>query len=60
MVGQITVTPLPATENNTTEELVVVEMEEDDESFMPFLSMPSISAAIAAAVLLRKEDESLQ
>lgn len=60
MVGQIIVTPLPATENNTTEEPVIIETEEDDESFMPFLSVPSISAAIAAAVLLRKEDESLQ
>ena len=60
MVGQIIVTPLPPAENNTTEEIVIDEMEDDDESFMPFLSMPSISAAIAAAVLLRKEDDSIQ
>ena len=60
MVGQIIVTPLPPAENNTTEETVIDEMEDDDESFMPFLSMPSISAAIAAAVLLRKEDDLIQ
>jgi len=56
MVGQIIVNPLTPVENNTTEEPVVQEIE--DESFLPFLSMPSISAAIAAAVLFKDEEES--
>tara|TARA_B100000767_G_C19684311_1_gene501009 strand:+ start:717 stop:1217 length:501 start_codon:yes stop_codon:yes gene_type:complete len=60
MVGQIIVNPMPAIENNTTEETVVEEMEEDEDSFMPFISVPSMSAAIVAAVLLRKDDESIQ
>ena len=56
MIGQIIVNPLPPAENNTTEEEVIVEMKEDDEAFMPFLTMPSISAAIAVAALLRDKE----
>lgn len=56
MIGQIIVNPLPPAENNTTEEEIIVEMEDDDEAFMPFLTMPSISAAIAVAALLRDKE----
>ena len=59
MVGQIIVNPLPPVENNTTEEIIIQEME-DDESFMPFLSLPSITAAIAVAVLFKDEEESFE
>ena len=56
MIGQIIVNPLPPAENNTTEGEIIVEMEDDDEAFMPFLTMPSISAAIAVAALLRDKE----
>ena len=56
MVGQIIVNPLPPAENNTTEDPVIDEMM-DDESYMPFISLPSITAVIAAAVLFRTEEE---
>ncbi|MGY8669772.1 MAG: plastocyanin/azurin family copper-binding protein [Candidatus Poseidoniales archaeon] len=56
MVGQIIVNPLPPAENNTTEDDLIVEMEDEDEAFMPFLTMPSISAAIALAALLRDKE----
>ena len=56
MIGQIIVNPLPPAENNTTEGENIVEMEDDDEAFMPFLTMPSISAAIAVAALLRDKE----
>ena len=56
MVGQIIVNPLPPPENNTTEDPVIEEMVSDD-SFMPFISLPSITAVIAAAVLLRVEED---
>ncbi|MDC0340565.1 plastocyanin/azurin family copper-binding protein [Candidatus Poseidoniaceae archaeon] len=56
MVGQIIVNPLPPQENNTTEDPVIEEMVSDD-SFMPFISLPSITAVIAAAVLLRVEED---
>ncbi len=56
MIGQIIVNPLPPAENNTTEEEIIVEMEDEDEAFMPFLTMPSISAAIAVAALLRDKE----
>ena len=56
MIGQIIVNPLPPAENNTTEEEIIVEMEDDDEAFMPFMTMPSISAAIAVAALLRDKE----
>jgi hypothetical protein len=47
---------LPPAENNTTEDPVIDEMM-DDESYMPFISLPSITAVIAAAVLFRTEEE---
>ena len=56
MVGQIIVNPLPPAENNTTEEPVIDEMV-DDESFMPFISLPSVTAVIVAALLFRSEEE---
>ena len=56
MVGQIIVNPLPPAENNTTEDPVIDEMM-DDESYMPFISLPSITAVLAAAVLFRTEEE---
>jgi plastocyanin len=56
MVGQIIVNPLPPAENNTTED-PIAEEEIEDESFMPFISLPSITAVIAAAVLFRTEED---
>ena len=56
MVGEIIVNPLPPAENNTTEDPVIDEMV-DSESFMPFISLPSITAVIAAAVLFRNEED---
>ncbi len=58
MVGEIIVNPVPVMEmNNTSEENVTdTDMEEDDESFMPFLSMPSMFAAVAVAFISRKDE----
>ena len=43
--------------NNTSEENVTdTDMKEDDESFMPFLSMPSMFAAVAVAFISRKDE----
>jgi len=56
MVGQIIVNPLPPAENNTTEDPVIEEMVNED-SFMPFISLPSFTAVIAAAVLFRVEED---
>ena len=56
MIGQIIVNPLPPAENNTTEDDLIVEMEDEGEAFMPFLTMPSISAAIVLAALLRNKE----
>ena len=56
MVGQIIVNPLPPAENNTTEDPIIDEIVYD-ESFIPFISLPSITAVIAAAVLFRTEEE---
>ena len=56
MVGQIIVNPLPPVENNTSEDPIIEEIIED-ESFMPFISLPSITVVIAAAVLFRTEKE---
>ena len=60
MVGEIIVNPVPVMEmNNTSEENVTdTDMEEDDESFMPFLSMPSMFAAVAVAFISRKDEVS--
>ena len=57
MVGEIIVNPVPVMEmNNTSEENVTdTDMEEDEESFMPFLSMPSMFAAVAVAFISRKD-----
>ena len=62
MVGEIIVNPVPVMEmNNTSEENVTdTDMKEDDESFMPFLSMPSMFAAIAVAFITRKDELSEQ
>ena len=62
MVGEIIVNPVPVMEmNNTSEENVTdTDMEEDDESFMPFLSMPSMFAAVAVAFISRKDELSEQ
>ena len=57
MVGQIIVTPLPPAENNTTEDNVSQEMGDDNAAFMPFLTMPSITVAIAVAALFRNKEE---
>jgi hypothetical protein len=56
MVGQIIVNPAPEVmENNTTEEPVIEDEEED--SFMPFLSFHAMSIAIMIAAIIRiKED----
>lgn len=58
MVGEIIVNPVPVMEmNNTSEENVTdTDMEEDEESFMPFLSMPSMFAAVAVAFISRKDE----
>lgn len=58
MVGEIIVNPVPVMEmNNTSEENVTdTDMKEDDESFMPFLSMPSMFAAVAVAFISRKDE----
>ena len=58
MVGEIIVNPVPVMEmNNTSQENVTdTDMEEDDESFMPFLSMPSMFAAVAVAFISRKDE----
>ncbi len=57
MVGEIIVNPVPVMEmNNTSEENVTdTDMEEED-SFMPFLSMPSMFAALAVAFLAREDE----
>ena len=62
MVGEIIVNPVPVMEmNNTSEENVTdTDMEEDEESFMPFLSMPSMFAAVAVAFISRKDELSEQ
>ena len=62
MVGEIIVNPVPVMEmNNTSDENVTdTDMEEDDESFMPFLSMPSMFAAVAVAFISRKDELSEQ
>ena len=58
MVGEIIVNPVPVMEmNNSSEENVTdTDMEEDEESFMPFLSMPSMFAAVAVAFISRKDE----
>ena len=58
MVGEIIVNTVPVMEmNNTSEENVTdTDMKEDDESFMPFLSMPSMFAAVAVAFISRKDE----
>ena len=58
MVGEIIVNPVPVMEmNNTSEENATdTDMEEDEESFMPFLSMPSMFAAVAVAFISRKDE----
>ena len=58
MVGEIIVNPVPVMEmNNTSEENVTdTDMKEDDKSFMPFLSMPSMFAAVAVAFISRKDE----
>jgi|TARA_B100001094_G_scaffold317764_1_gene360537 plastocyanin len=58
MVGEIIVNPVPVMEmNNTSEENATdTDMEEEEESFMPFLSMPSMFAAVAVAFISRKDE----
>ena len=56
MVGQIIVNPAPYVENNTTEDPVNEEMDDEDESFMPFLSMPILTMILAVAAIVRKDE----
>jgi hypothetical protein len=57
MVGQIIVNPAPVVmENNTTEE-PVIEVEDEDESFMPFLSFHTMSIAIMIAAIIRTKED---
>tara|TARA_B100001996_G_scaffold198877_1_gene152237 strand:+ start:541 stop:1044 length:504 start_codon:yes stop_codon:yes gene_type:complete len=58
MVGEIIVNPVPVMEiNNTSEDNVTdTDMEEDEESFIPFLPMPSMFAAVAVAFISRKDE----
>ncbi len=58
MVGQIIVNPVPPVENNTTEETLDESVDEEDEYFMPFLSMPLLTIILAVAVTIHKQDES--
>jgi hypothetical protein len=43
-------------ENNTTEE-PVIEVEDEDESFMPFLSFHTMSIAIMIAAIIRTKED---
>lgn len=57
MVGEIIVNPVPVMEmNNTSEENVTDTDIEEEDSFMPFLSMPSMFAALAVAFLAREDE----
>ena len=57
MVGEIIVNPVPVMEmNNTSEENVTDTDLEEEDSFMPFLSMPSMFAALAVAFLAREDE----
>ena len=59
MVGQVIVNPISNTSNNTTTEgnQTDIPMEDDDESFMPFVSLQSLMSVVLVAVLLRKENK---
>ena len=57
MVGEIIVNPVPVMEmNNTSEENITDTDLEEEDSFMPFLSMPSMFAALAVAFLAREDE----
>ncbi len=55
MIGQIIVNPSPVIENNSTEDNQSEVIESDGDSKLPFLSMPSLSIALLAAALIRRE-----
>ena len=59
MVGQVIVNPISNASNNTTTEgnQSDMPMEDDDESFMPFVSIQSLMSVVLIAVLLRKENK---
>mgnify|MGYP001215008918 CR=1 FL=1 len=58
MIGQIIVNPAPVVmENNSTTEELVIEDEDEDDSFMPFLSFHAITIAIMVAALIRTKED---